>query len=59
MKWMMASALAAVPGAALAGSYRVVCSAGGRQAVTGHAGVQAADDRTQTALVRLIAPGQE
>ena len=60
MKWMMAFALAAVPGAALAGSYRVVLAppAGGKL-LTGHAGVQAADDRTQTALVRLIAPGNE
>ncbi len=60
MKWMLAVALVAVPGAALAGSYRVVLAppAGGKLLI-GHAGVQAADDRTQTALVRLIAPGNE
>ena len=60
MKWMLAVALAAVPGAALAGSYRVVLAppAGGKLLV-GHAGVQAADERTQTALVRVIAPGNE
>ena len=60
MKWMLAFALVAVPGAALAGSYRVVLVApAGGKLLTGHAGVQAADDRTQTALVRLIAPGNE
>jgi hypothetical protein len=37
-------------------SYRVVLNA---PALVGHAGVQAVDDRTSTALVRVISPGAE
>ncbi|MES2119569.1 MAG: hypothetical protein V4513_03210 [Pseudomonadota bacterium] len=58
--WVLALAALAIPGAALAGSYRVVLTppAGGKLLI-GHGGVQAADDRTGTSLVRLVAPGNE
>jgi hypothetical protein len=51
--------LLAVP--AWAHSYRVVLSApgAGQKMLVGHAGVQAIDERTATALVRLISPGAE
>src|SRR5947209_14439313 len=46
---------------AWAHSYRVVLSgpAAGQKMLVGHAGVQAVDERTPTALVRLISPGAE
>src|SRR5436305_9000456 len=46
---------------AWAHSYRVVLSgpAAGQKMLVGHAGVQAIDERTPTALVRLISPGAE
>lgn len=58
--WTLALAALAMPGAALAGSYRVVLTppVGGKLLI-GHGGVQAADDRTGGALVRLVAPGNE
>jgi hypothetical protein len=58
--WVLALAALAMPGAALAGSYRVVLTppTGGKLLI-GHGGVQAADDRTGGALVRLVAPGNE
>lgn len=43
---------------ALAGSYRIVLDRPeSGKLLTGHAGVQAADDRTDVALVRVISPG--
>lgn len=60
------SALAAVSLGLLASplaahSYRVVLSppAAGQKMLIGHAGVQSLDERTSTALVRLISPGAE
>lgn len=44
---------------ALAGSYRVVLQPVGGKMLVGHAGVQAVDERTAGALVRLITPGNE
>jgi hypothetical protein len=44
---------------ALAGSYRVVLQPEGHKMLVGHAGVQAVDERTAGALVRLITPGNE
>jgi hypothetical protein len=57
---MMGLAAAAFSGAALAASYKVELAppAGGKFLI-GHAGVQAADDKTAVALVRLVAPGNE
>ncbi len=53
-------AAALLPAAALAASYRVeLAPPRAGKLLIGHAGVQAADDRTATALVRLVAPGNE
>ena len=54
----LAAALTASPG--VAGAYRIELAAppNGRL-LRGHAGLQAADERTSTALVRVIAPGNE
>ncbi|MEO7277704.1 MAG: hypothetical protein ABIW33_06755 [Sphingomicrobium sp.] len=58
--WMIALAAAALPAAAMAGSHRVVLAPPpGGKLLIGHGGVQAADDRTPTTLVRLITPGNE
>jgi hypothetical protein len=57
---MIGLAAAALSGTALAASYKVELAppAGGKLLI-GHAGVQAADDKTAVALVRLVAPGNE
>jgi hypothetical protein len=54
----VAAALWASP--ALAGAYRIVLTppAGGKL-LHGHGGVEAADDRTDVALVRLVSPGND
>jgi len=62
-QWVPAAfSLCLLPTPACAHSYRVVLSpptsATGKMLV-GHAGVQAVDDKTSTALVRLISPGAE
>ena len=44
---------------ALAGSYRVVLQPVNGKMLVGHAGVQAVDETTSGALVRLITPGNE
>ncbi|SRR6266542_3406977 len=44
---------------ATAGSYRVVLQPVDGKLITGHAGVQAVDETTSTAHVRLISPGNE
>ena len=54
--WILSAAVLLLPSAAYGGSYRVVEPGGGKMLV-GHAGVQAVDDRTATALVRVISPG--
>ena len=60
MKWWIAGLSAAlISSGALAGSYRVVLQPKDGKMLVGHAGVQAVDDRTSTALVRLISPGNE
>lgn len=58
--WMIGLATVALSGAALAASYKVELAppAGGKLLI-GHAGLQAADDKTAVALVRLVAPGNE
>lgn len=57
---LFAAAAASLPASALAHSYHIVLSppAHGKLLI-GHAGVQAADDRTGVALVRIVAPGNE
>lgn len=57
---LFAAAAASLPATALAHSYHIVLSppASGKL-LKGHAGVQAADDRTGGALVRIVAPGNE
>ena len=58
MKWWIAGAACSlVASAAGAGSYRIVLQANDGKMLVGHAGVQAVDDRTATALVRVISPG--
>ena len=60
MKWWIAGVSAAlISSAAGAGSYRVVLEPKDGNMLTGHAGVQAVDDRTATALVRIVSPGNE
>lgn len=45
---------------AVAGAYRIVLAAPpGGKLLQGHGGVEAADDRTDVALVRLISPGND
>lgn len=59
MKTMLMTAAAlAVASPAIAGSYRIVLDrpANGRL-LTGHAGLQAADERTPGSFVRVVAPG--
>lgn len=58
MKAWTALALLALSSPALAGSYKIVLDrpASGRL-LTGHMGLQAADDRTAGTLVRVVAPG--
>jgi len=55
---LTAAAALAMASPALAGSYRIVLDrpANGRL-IAGHAGLQAADERTPTMFVRVIAPG--
>jgi len=60
-RWTMAAAAAAAlacASPAFAGNYKIVLDrpAGGRL-LTGHMGLQAADERTQDTLVRVVAPG--
>lgn len=55
----LAACLAISSTPVLAGSYRVVLQPGAGKMLVGHAGVQAVDERTSTALVRLISPGNE
>lgn len=59
-KLLICIALFGCAAPATAGSYRVVLSKpeGGRLLI-GHAGVEAADERTQDILVRVISPGNE
>ena len=58
---LAAVSLGVIATPAMAHSYRVVLSepAAGQKMLVGHAGVQAVDERTPTALVRLISPGAE
>ena len=55
--WIFAVGTSVLSSAALAGSYRVVLEPKEGKMLVGHAGVQAVDERTGTALVRLISPG--
>ena len=55
--WILSAAVLLLPSAAYGGSYKVVLEPGGGKMLVGHAGVQAVDDRTATALVRVISPG--
>lgn len=55
--WIAGIACSFVASAATGGSYRVVLQPNGGKLLAGHAGVQAIDDRTATALVRVISPG--
>jgi hypothetical protein len=58
MKWWLAGIAASVLSApVVAGSYHVVLQPENGKMLVGHAGVQAVDDRTATALVRVISPG--
>ncbi len=60
--WLLAAAavlsLAATP--ATAGAYRIVlASPPSGKLLHGYGGIEAADDRTNIALVRLISPGND
>jgi len=59
MKWWIIAAGSAslLSSVAFAGSYRVVLEPKDGKMLVGHAGVQAVDDRTATAFVRVISPG--
>jgi hypothetical protein len=58
MKWWIAGVgVTLVSAPAIAGSYRLVLEPQDGKMLVGHAGVQAVDDRTATALVRVISPG--
>jgi hypothetical protein len=58
--WMIGLATLALPGAALAASYKVeLAPPAGGKLLLGHAGLQAADDKTAVALVRVVVPGSE
>lgn len=60
MKRMVISIAALTIGCpALAGSYRVVLQPVGGKMLNGHAGVQAVDETTAVAHVRLVTPGNE
>lgn len=54
------AALAGFASPAFAGAYRIeLATPAGGKLLQGHGGVEAADDRTGTALVRLISPGND
>jgi hypothetical protein len=56
----VSAALAALAAPASAGAYRIILAPPPSGTLLhGHGGVQAADDRTGTALVRLISPGND
>lgn len=57
--WSLATILCLIASPALAGSYRLVLDPGSGNYLRGHAGVEAADQRSATALVRVISPGNE
>jgi hypothetical protein len=58
MKWWLAAVCGSLlSSAAVAGSYRVVLDPKDGKMLVGHAGVQAVDEWTPTAHVRLISPG--
>lgn len=57
LKLMSASAALTVSGAAVAGGYVVNLQPGNAGLIRGHAGLHAVDDRTETTLVRIVAPG--
>lgn len=58
MKWWgLAVCGCVISSGATAHSYRVVLEPRDGKMLVGHAGVQAVDDRTATALVRVISPG--
>ena len=60
MKRFIISMAALIVGCpAIAGSYRVVLQPVGGKMLVGHAGVQAVDETTEVAHVRLITPGNE
>jgi hypothetical protein len=56
---ILAGSLLAFSAAAQAGSYRVLLQPVAGKMLVGHAGVQAVDETTATAHVRLITPGNE
>lgn len=55
----LALSLCFVAAPALAGSYRLTLDPNSGKFLRGHAGVQAVDQRSATALVRVISPGNE
>lgn len=57
--FLLGAALSLLAMPAIAGSYRIVLHPKDGKMLVGHAGVQAVDDRTATALVRLISPGNQ
>ena len=59
VKLLAASVALTVSGAAVAGGYVVKLEPGNAGSVRGHAGLHAVDDKTESALVRIVAPGLE
>lgn len=59
VKLMAASVALTISGAAMAGGYVVNLQPGSAGMVRGHAGLHAVDAKTETALVRIVAPGLE
>jgi hypothetical protein len=59
VKLLAASVALTVSGAAVAGGHVVKLAPGNAGSVHGHAGLHAVDDKTESALVRIVAPGLE
>ena len=59
VKLLAASVALTVSGAAVAGGHVVQLEPGNAGSVRGHAGLHAVDDKTESALVRIVAPGLE
>jgi hypothetical protein len=55
--WPIAAALCLASSPIFAASYRLVLQPVNGKLLIGHAGVQAVDERTSTALVRIVSPG--
>lgn len=57
--WSFVAGLCLIASPAFAGSYRLVLDPGSGNYLRGHAGVEAVDQRSAIALVRVISPGNE